>query len=463
MHHKYALFVRFVNIIYDLFSINISIVIIYLYVTKALPLVHGALAVNYIYLCIIANLTWFASAYLCKVYTLRNLIYFKEGVKNSSKGFIVFFCLLIIINFLGNYEGILTQKIILSLVICYSLLYWSARAIFYFLKKAYSLELYVLKKILIVGNAEYQEVIKQTLFNNKECGFVYEAFIDDNIPIVNLDIFFEDIYSKIAEKKIEDVFIVKSNLKNEHIYQLVQNLDKRAIRVKIIPDLFDFHKKPQNLTFIGALPVLSLRDEPLQSLFNRMVKRFFDIIFSLFVILFILTWLLPILFILIKLESKGPIFFKQLRSGRNNKEFWCYKFRSMRLNSNADKIQASKNDKRVTKVGSFIRKTSIDELPQFFNVLFGDMSVVGPRPHMLKHTKEYASIVDKYMIRHFVKPGITGWAQVKGYRGEIIKPSDIQKRIEYDIWYIENWSILLDIQTILLTIYNIFIGEKKAY
>jgi putative colanic acid biosynthesis UDP-glucose lipid carrier transferase len=180
------------------------------------------------------------------------------------------------------------------------------------------------------------------------------------------------------------------------------------------------------------------------------------------VTIFILSWLIPLLGLLIKLESKGPILFVQLRSGKNNKPFRCYKFRSMGENKDPS-VQATKNDMRVTKIGRFIRKSSLDEFPQFLNVLKGEMSIVGPRPHMLKHTEDFASKADEYMVRQFLKPGITGWAQVNGYRGEIRELVHIKKRVEYDLWYLENWSLWLDVRIMFLTVYNVFKGEENAY
>lgn len=167
--------------------------------------------------------------------------------------------------------------------------------------------------------------------------------------------------------------------------------------------------------------------------------------------------------IAIKLSSPGPIFFKQLRTGFRGKEFYCYKFRTMKVNKDADTKQATKKDPRKTKVGEFLRKTSIDELPQFFNVWRGDMSVVGPRPHMLKHTKDYSALIDKYMLRHTIKPGITGWAQVNGFRGQTDHLWQMEKRVEYDVWYAENWNFFLDLKIIFLTVWNVFRGEKNAY
>jgi putative colanic acid biosynthesis UDP-glucose lipid carrier transferase len=215
--------------------------------------------------------------------------------------------------------------------------------------------------------------------------------------------------------------------------------------------------------YYGYLPIISLRTIPLDKEINTRLKHFFDVVFSLFVILTVLSWLTPILGLLIKLESRGPVFFKQRRNGLNYKEFYCYKFRSMRLNSEADLEQVQKNDPRVTKFGKILRKFSLDELPQFFNVVLGDMSVVGPRPHMVSHTEMYAKSVDKFMVRHFIKPGITGLAQINGCRGEVENEKDIVNRVKFDIFYIENWSILLDLRIIYKTVINVISGEEKAY
>jgi putative colanic acid biosynthesis UDP-glucose lipid carrier transferase len=196
---------------------------------------------------------------------------------------------------------------------------------------------------------------------------------------------------------------------------------------------------------------------------KRFFKRTFDIVFSLFIIIFILSWLYPILAILIKLGSSGPVFFVQLRTGRDGAHFRCYKFRSMRLNTDADKLQATRNDERVTRFGAFLRKTSLDELPQFFNVLAGNMSIVGPRPHMVSHTEEYSQLTDKYKARHSHRPGITGWAQINGLRGEAADTNAILKRVDADVWYLKNWSFLLDLKIIFVTFWITIKGDKNAY
>jgi putative colanic acid biosynthesis UDP-glucose lipid carrier transferase len=192
-------------------------------------------------------------------------------------------------------------------------------------------------------------------------------------------------------------------------------------------------------------------------------KRLFDIIFSLFVIIFVFSWICPVLALLIKLESKGPVFFVQLRTGQNSRHFRCYKFRSMYINCDADKKQATRNDHRVTRIGAFLRKTSLDELPQFFNVLIGNMSIVGPRPHMITHTEEYSQIAGHFAKRQSLRPGITGWAQVNGYRGEVSSHEAILKRVDADIWYLVNRSFILDLKIIFLTFWITIKGDKNAY
>ncbi len=198
-------------------------------------------------------------------------------------------------------------------------------------------------------------------------------------------------------------------------------------------------------------------------MFKRFFKRSFDILFSLFIMLFVFSWLYPILAILIKLESAGPVFFVQIRTGRNNRNFKCYKFRSMYINGDADKKQATLNDHRITRIGCFMRKTSLDELPQFFNVLIGNMSIVGPRPHMVVHTMEYSQLTEKYKARHTLRPGITGWAQILGLRGEVKSPEAMLKRVDADVWYLKNWSFLLDLKIIFLTFWITLKGDKNAY
>jgi Undecaprenyl-phosphate glucose phosphotransferase len=238
---------------------------------------------------------------------------------------------------------------------------------------------------------------------------------------------------------------------------LVEEAERRLVRVKFLGDNLGLATPP--IERLGRLEVYTLKQEPLQNLTARLRKRIFDVAFSVIVILLVLSWLAPLLALVIMLESQGGVFFRQRRTGRDGEPFWCFKFRSMHTNEEQDSKQAVAGDRRITKVGAFIRRTSLDELPQFFNVLLGDMSIVGPRPHMLSHTEQFSNSMDKFMMRHFVRPGITGWAQVNGYRGETREPEQLEGRLRHDLWYLENWSLMLDIRIVFMTIINMTRGK----
>lgn len=263
--------------------------------------------------------------------------------------------------------------------------------------------------------------------------------------------------------RLDKLFYVYSELDNAEVREVMRICETKFIDFEIIPPETDLFPRGVNVEFFDDLPVLSLKREPLFRLRNKVIKRIFDVIFSTLIILLIFPWLLSIIAILIKLESKGPVFFIQDRSGYKGTAFPCFKFRTMTVNNDADNKQATKNDNRITKIGAFLRKTSLDEFPQFLNVFLGQMSVVGPRPHMLKHTEDYSKIIEIFMIRHQVKPGITGWAQVNGYRGPTEQLHQMENRVKFDVWYVENWSMWLDIKCIFYTVFNMFKGEENAF
>jgi Undecaprenyl-phosphate glucose phosphotransferase len=269
---------------------------------------------------------------------------------------------------------------------------------------------------------------------------------------------------KLASKnKIHELYVCLNSQAITDLKSLFKLADAYCLRLRFVPDISGIYPDNYVVKPLHRFQFISPREEPLEDQNNRFVKRMFDIVFSLLVIILVMTWLYPIIALLIKLQSPGPVIFKQLRSGEKNEPFLCYKFRSMRVNAESDLKQAVKGDARITKIGQFIRKTSIDELPQFFNVLKGDMSVVGPRPHMLSHTKEYNEVTENFMVRHFVKPGITGLSQIRGLRGEITDMKYIQERIDMDIEYLENWNIISDIKICFLTLYFVFKGDQNAY
>lgn len=326
---------------------------------------------------------------------------------------------------------------------------------------------YLTRKVMILG---YNETAKKLVSYLEEDGRYTEivGFCEEeenvqeltNYPIVapvrrTIDVSkllgVEEIYSTIAPEQ------------DRGIYRVMQEADRHCIRFKVIPDMSYFMNRTFHVDYLNDIPVLSVRKEPLDDAGNRIKKRLFDIVVSGLVCLTILPWMIPIIGILIWIESPGPIFFKQQRTGKNNKPFLCLKFRSMKVNREANARQATRNDSRLTRIGKVLRKTNLDEFPQFLNVLRGDMSIVGPRPHMLKHTDDYSKLIDEYMVRQFVKPGVTGWAQVNGYRGETRTLEQMQGRVNHDLWYAENWSLWLDIRIMFLTVYTTIKGDKNAF
>jgi len=330
---------------------------------------------------------------------------------------------------------------------------------------------YNFRKVVIVGANATGERMNRILSKDLTYGYRVMGFFDDEIdsdtalkaPVLGR---FEDIENYLSSEKIDEMYVALHIEKIDVINRLTALCERYMVRIKYIPDFQQYTKSNRvQVSFYGNgnVPVLMLRKEPLEIPLYRIIKALFDFCFSLFVIVFIFPWLFPILILLIKANSPGPVFFVQERSGRDNESFPCYKFRTMYVNDAANKVQARQNDARITKVGSFLRRTSMDELPQFLNVLLGNMSVVGPRPHMLSHTEQYSELINNFLVRHYAKPGITGWAQVNGFRGETKELADMENRVEHDIWYIENWSFLLDLKIIWLTVFNVFRGEKNAF
>jgi putative colanic acid biosynthesis UDP-glucose lipid carrier transferase len=272
-----------------------------------------------------------------------------------------------------------------------------------------------------------------------------------------------DAIHTASEKSLNELYIVAKPDFITDLNYYFELGDKQCMRLKFVPDFSPISKIHFSTSNFDNFHVIKPRHEPLQNAYNRLIKRVFDLVFSSLIIIFILSWLYPILAFIIKKQSKGPVLFKQLRTGKKNDPFWCYKFRSMTVNTQSDSVQAQKEDARVTKIGKFIRRTSLDEMPQFFNVLLGNMSVVGPRPHMLKHTTDYNDQINNFMVRHFVKPGITGLAQVTGLRGETRKVSDMKRRVRADIEYVQQWSLVKDIKICFLTVIVTLKGDEKAF
>lgn len=352
-------------------------------------------------------------------------------------------------------------------------------SIFFFCLAGYRLSFrYILKKyrkyggnsrsVVLIGSNRSMLELYEEMAGDPTNGFRIIGYFNDlpsdsfpaSIPYLGTP---GKVVAYLQYNQIEQVYCGLSSTRGDEILPIINYCENHLIRFFNIPNLRNYLHRRVHFEMFGNVPIFTIREEPLMQLENRIIKRTFDLLFSLLFLCTLFPFIYIIIGIAIKVSSPGPIFFKQKRSGENGEEFWCYKFRSMRVNKDCDKQQATKNDPRKTKLGDFLRKSSIDELPQFINVLLGQMSVVGPRPHMLRHTEEYSRMIDKYMVRHLIKPGVTGWAQVTGFRGETKELWQMEGRVERDIWYLEHWSFLLDIYIIYKTVKNVVCKDQKAY
>ncbi|RZK25683.1 MAG: undecaprenyl-phosphate glucose phosphotransferase [Flavobacterium sp.] len=419
----------------------------------------------YFHFLIYLNITWLILSWLSGVYREPS-ISSVEIFTRKSKGLYIFWLCAVLLYLFFYRQFELSRFFIITTIFIFGLGIFLNRLAYIFVRDLVKEKVQLTKRIIIIGYNKVGQKLMHNLekgVNNKIIGFVEDTNSITELtpyPILgNLDQTID-----LSEKfQINHIFSTVSPEQNKLIYSLMEEAEAKFIRFRIIPDFGLFIKRTIYFEYFEGLPMLSLRSEPLEDIGNRIKKRIIDVAFSLFMVLFVLSWMIPLIGILIYLESPGPIFFSQLRSGKNNKPFRCLKFRSMTINKQANSVQATKGDHRITKIGKFIRRTSLDEFPQFLNVLMGEMSLVGPRPHMLKHTEEYSQLVDQYMIRQFLKPGITGWAQINGFRGEVKGHEEIQGRVDCDLWYSQNWTTWLDFRILLLTAYNIFKGEENAY
>lgn len=334
------------------------------------------------------------------------------------------------------------------------------RAVFHFALLRFRKRGFNYRNIILVVHEDEDDSISPFISKRPEYGYHVKSVI--RVSDINKSQTNEMIRKDCEGKEIHEIFFPISMVNYASLADLIQFSEEKLIRVRLIADFRWVNFTDLEIERIGDVPVIKLHTTPLDNWNNQLLKRGFDILFSLLVIVLLLSWILPLLGILIKFDSKGPVFFKQKRTGRDNRSFWCFKLRTMYLNEESDSKQATRNDSRITYIGKLLRDTSLDELPQFFNVLWGDMSVVGPRPHMLKHTTEFNAEVERFMERHKIKPGITGLAQSKGYRGETGDHEKLKNRIKYDLFYVNNWSFILDLKIIWNTIVLVLpFGDDK--
>lgn len=419
------------------------------------------LNVNFLHFAAYATVSWCTVAYFSGFYETYRYTAATKILSRLIRQSVLFLLTVIAFFPFAKYAVFESRQILLYGISVFLIVTIFKFALYLYLKR-YRLSGSNIRKTVIIGYTPESIRLKDFFEGNPDYGYRFMGFFSDrkheNMPIEGK---VSGIEEYILENNIDDIYCSLNEIGNVRLRELVAFCDTNNIVIKFIPDTKQIFSRNLVIDYYESFPVLSLRKTPLHEPVAVVVKRVFDIVFSFLVTILVLSWLTPIMAILIKLESKGPVFYRQIRAGINEQEFSCFKFRSMRINDQMDKL-AVKNDPRVTKVGKFIRKTSIDELPQFLNVLLGDMSVVGPRPHIYSINHRYSERIKKYGARHTVKPGITGLAQVKGFRGEINGDEDMINRIRYDVFYIENWSILLDIKIILQTVVGMF-GDEKAY
>ncbi|MDR1344975.1 MAG: undecaprenyl-phosphate glucose phosphotransferase [Tannerellaceae bacterium] len=457
------LLIQWVTSVGDLIILNT----LFLLVSHELNIFYpGAISASFKEIILLLNFCYFFALYFRPIRLHGSVVFIEKIVQSAilliSFHIFLFSTCLIFLNIGSAITVFLLLFYALAIII---LPIW--RVLVRVLLKIYRKKGHDLKRIIIIGAGKNGMELYRIMKDEMAYGFTVAGFFDDNTALKDVLPDYlgatDEVNDYVGSHHIDEIYCTLPGTQDEKILKLLNFAEKHMVRFYIVPEFYRNVKKSLIMEVMETIPLLSIRREPLQAAYNRVLKRTFDITFSLLILVTIYPLLYLILGALIKRGSRGPVLFRQKRTGLYGHEFECYKFRTMRVNPDADTIQAVKDDPRKTPLGDFLRRTNLDEFPQFLNVLSGDMSVVGPRPHMLKHTEEYSALIDKYMVRHLVKPGLTGWAQVTGYRGETKTLGQMEGRVKRDVWYIENWSFFLDLKIITVTILNMFKGESNAY
>lgn len=394
------------------------------------------------------NIAWFIATSIVKPYDISRTSSFYKVLRSS-----VFVILIHILLVFAYYVFEQTHRYSRELLL---LMYSSLTILSFIYKLGFDFAIkYARKKglnyrnIVIVTQDDNPMQVQKFLADHPEYGYRVKKIVNANDPANHN--YHEDLKNYCLENNVHEIFYSMSLVNYDILADLMNFAEENLIRMRIVADFKWVTFRDLEVEKMGGVPVIKVHTTPLDDWDKQLIKRIFDIVFSSVIIVTLLSWLLPILAVMIKIDSRGPVFFRQRRTGRDNKWFWCYKLRTMYVNHESDTRQATANDERITPLGRILRNTSLDELPQFFNVLIGDMSVVGPRPHMLQHTRDFSAEVEKFMARHKIKPGITGLAQSKGYRGETDDTEKKKNRVKLDLFYVNNWSFFFDIQIIFQT------------
>lgn len=440
--------VRFLFLVGDIFFLNMSMLISFE--------IEMLSASDKTYLLIFSNLAWLFLVLVSNPYNV-NKGWSVSKIINSQLAFI-FIHLLVVASLVFFFRRQYTVVQIATIYLLFVPLFFMWKVITYYLRKVTTPELDE-KNFVIVGRNDLSTELRKYYLTNQELGYRFKGYLNDS----SLESGWAEIREFCARENIHEVFYCLQTPSKESLSELVRFGLDSLIKVRMVVEPLAARSGGISFDALETRPVQDVSIVPLDDPGNQLLKRIFDIVFSSLFLILIMSWLLPIMFLVIKFDSRGPLFFLQARSGKGNRPFMCMKFRTMVVNNEADSLQASKGDPRITRIGAFLRKTSIDELPQFINVFLGHMSVVGPRPHMLKHTEEYSKLIEQFLGRHYVKPGITGLAQCMGYRGETKTLDDMVNRVRLDRHYIENWSFWFDLKIIVLTVISLIRGSDKAF
>lgn len=432
----------------DVLLLNLSILLAFI-------IAGSADGTNVVYLIIFSNLTWLFLISVANPYSFSRTWDRPKTIKNQF--IFISTHLLVVVSLIFFYDREYTFTQILTIYCLFIPAFYGSKLFTLYFIQRVGVQARNVKNILIISQPDLMPDARQFLADRTDWRYNFLGFVDGSTKGIPM----KEIWSFCDNYSVDEIFVCLPSRPN--LNELIDFGLNKLIPIKMMADIRkergnSADEKHFNQISYSSSPAISLDNAG-----NKVIKRTFDLIFSFIFILLVMSWLFPLIGILIKLDSSGPVLFKQKRNGRKNLPFTCVKFRSMVVNKDADHQQATKGDSRITKFGQFLRKTSLDELPQFFNVFMGDMSIIGPRPHPIKLNEKFATQIEKLISRHYVKPGITGLAQAMGYRGETQTLIDMKNRITLDRFYIENWSFTLDLKIIYLTVVSLLRGSEKAY
>ena len=460
---RYGQFVRWIFSIVDLLIVNLAFFITWWWYTGR-EADHDQMYSRPVWL--VLNMAMLVCIYVYNEVHERRVFYADKVVGQALKLVLTHAGIFVTLtSFLGPYDAP-WQRVLWFYLIFFILLsaWW---VISRQLVKLYRNRGFNFKRVIVIGGGTVGVRLIDEMLGDQGYGYHIVGFFDNNPRAKSASAAYQgtldDVEQFVKTHQVDEMFCAVPDVEDNHnVSRMIRIADNNAVDFYYVPQFGRTVTRQFELQSVGDVPILAVHPYPLKNPLNRLIKRAFDLLVSTIALILSPLIIIPVA-IGIKLSSPGPIFFVQKRTGYRGQAFNCYKFRTMRVNADSDTLQATKGDPRVTKFGTFLRRSSIDELPQFFNVWRGEMSVVGPRPHMVAQTEMYSELIDKYMLRHTIKPGITGWAQVRGFRGQTEELWQMEKRVESDVWYAENWSFFLDLKIIFLTVWNAIKGEDNAY